>query len=59
MQIVQSGEGGDVPSVEELAKKVQKVLGRDDQGPLRVALSRIIDGLTVSEGARGVSQKSR
>lgn len=33
------------PSVDELANKVRTQLGRADQAPLRVALSKLIDGL--------------
>ena len=33
------------PTVDELADKVRTQLGREDQAPLRVALSKLIDGL--------------
>ena len=34
------------PSIDDLANKVRTQLGRADQAPLRVALSKLIDGLT-------------
>ncbi len=45
MRLVHWGEQESVPSVDELAEKVRAQLGREDQAPLRVALSKLIDGL--------------
>jgi transcriptional regulator with XRE-family HTH domain len=45
MRLVHWGEQESVPSVDELADKVRAQLGREDQAPLRVALSKLIDGL--------------
>lgn len=45
MHLVHWGDQEQEPSVDELANKVRSRLGRDDQAPLRVALSKLIDGL--------------
>lgn len=37
------------PTVDELADKVRKQLGRNDQASLRVALSKLIDGLVTQK----------
>lgn len=39
------------PTVDELAEKVRKQLYREEQAPLRVALSKIIDGLVAEKKA--------
>ncbi len=38
-----------IPTVDELADKVKKQLSREDQAPLRVALSKLIDGLAAEQ----------
>lgn len=45
MRLVHWGDQEREPSVDELADKVRNRLGRVDQAPLRVALSKLIDGL--------------
>ena len=45
MRLVHWGDQEQEPSVDELANKVRTQLGRADQAPLRVALSKLIDGL--------------
>lgn len=45
MRLVHWGDQEHEPSVDELATKVRTQLGRADQAPLRVALSKLIDGL--------------
>ena len=45
MRLVHWEEQEQEPSVDELANKVRTQLGRADQAPLRVALSKLIDGL--------------
>ena len=45
MRLVHWGDQEGEPSVDELAAKVRAQLGREDQAPLRVALSKLIDGL--------------
>lgn len=45
MRLVHWGNQETDPSVDELADKVRTSLGRADQAPLRVALSKLIDGL--------------
>lgn len=45
MRLVHWGDQEREPSVDELANKVRTQLGRADQAPLRVALSKLIDGL--------------
>lgn len=44
MRLVHWGDQEREPSVDELANKVRTQLGRADQAPLRVALSKLIDG---------------
>jgi len=57
MRLVHWGNHEGVPSVDELADKVRAQLGRQDQATLRVALSKLIDGLvTEKDVARLVSQ---
>ena len=45
MRLVHWGDLRPDTTVEELATKVRSQLARDDQAPLRKALSKIIDGL--------------
>jgi transcriptional regulator with XRE-family HTH domain len=45
MQLVHWNKQASAPTVDELAEKVLKQLGREDQAPLRVVLSKLIDGL--------------
>ncbi|MBM4180245.1 MAG: hypothetical protein FJ209_01650 [Betaproteobacteria bacterium] len=45
MRLVHWGDQERELSVDELADKVRNRLGRVDQAPLRVALSKLIDGL--------------
>ena len=45
MRLVHWGDQEREPSIDELANKVRTQLGRADQAPLRVALSKLIDGL--------------
>jgi transcriptional regulator with XRE-family HTH domain len=45
MRLVHWGDLEREPSTDELANKVRAQLGRADQAPLRVALSKLIDGL--------------
>ncbi len=47
MRLVHWGDEEREPSVDELANKVRTQLGGADQAPLRVALSKLIDGLAV------------
>lgn len=49
MRLVHWGNQSYVPTVDALADKVRMQLGRDEQAPLRIALSKLIDGL-VGEG---------
>lgn len=59
MHLVHWGQDSGVPSVDDLANKVRARLNRDDQAPLRVALSRLIDGLVAEKDmARNMSQHS-
>lgn len=59
MRLVHWGDQENEPSVDELAAKVCAQLGRDDQAPLRVALSKLIDGLVAEKDmARNMSQHS-
>lgn len=59
MRLVHWGNQERKPSVEELADKVRTQLGRDDQAPLRVALSNLIDGLVIEKDTvRSLSQHS-
>lgn len=62
MRLVHWGDWGDQgkePSVDELADKVRTRLGREDQAPLRVTLSKLIDGLvSEKDKARNMSQHS-
>lgn len=53
MHLVHRSNRTSVPTVDELADKIKAQLSREDQAPLRVALSKLIDSL-VSEktGAR-------
>lgn len=49
-----------IPTVDELADKIRKQLGREDQAPLRVALSKLIDGLVAEKTvARNSDHQSR
>ena len=59
MRLVHWGNEDGSPSVDELADKVRAQLSREDQAPLRVALSKLIDGLVAGkEMARDMSQHS-
>lgn len=59
MRLVHWGEQEREPSVDDLADKVRIKLGREDQGSLRIALSRLIDGLADERDmARNMSQHS-
>lgn len=59
MRLVHWGNEGGSPSVDELADKVRAQLSREDQAPLRVALSNLIDGLIAEKDiARNMSQHS-
>ena len=59
MHLVHWGNEDGSPSVDELADKVRAQLSREDQAPLRVALSKLIDGLVAGKDkARDVSQHS-
>lgn len=55
MRLVHWGNPETVPSVDQLADKVRSQLSREDQAPLRVALSKLIDELaTEKSGARTI-----
>jgi len=57
MRLVHWGHEEGSPSVDELANKVRAQLSREDQAPLRVALSKLIDGLVAEKDlARTMSQ---
>lgn len=57
MRLVHWGNQSYVPTVDDLADKVRMQLGRDDQAPLRAALSKLIDGLVgENEMTRSKSQ---
>jgi transcriptional regulator with XRE-family HTH domain len=59
MRLVHWGNEDGSPSVDELADKVRAQLSREDQAPLRVALSKLIDGLVAEKDmARNMSQHS-
>jgi transcriptional regulator with XRE-family HTH domain len=59
MRLVHWGNEAGSPSVDDLADKVREQLSREDQAPLRVALSKLIDGLVAGKDkARDVSQHS-
>lgn len=59
MRLVHWGNEDGSPSVDELANKVRAQLNREDQAPLRVALSKLIDGLVAEKDmARNMSQHS-
>ena len=59
MRLVHWGNEDGAPSVDELADKVRAQLSREDQAPLRVALSNLIDGLIDEKAmARNMSQHS-
>ena len=59
MRLVHWGNEDGSPSVDELANKVRAQLSREDQAPLRVALSNLIDGLVAEKAmARNMSQHS-
>jgi transcriptional regulator with XRE-family HTH domain len=59
MRLVHWGNEDGSPSVDELADKVRAQLSREDQAPLRVALSKLIDGLVAEKDmARNMSQRS-
>jgi transcriptional regulator with XRE-family HTH domain len=59
MRLVHWGNEDGSPSVDELADKVRAQLSREDQAPLRVALSNLIDGLVAGKDkARAMSQHS-
>jgi transcriptional regulator with XRE-family HTH domain len=49
MRLVHWGDKEESPSVDELADKVRSQLSREDQAPLRVALSKLIDGLVAEK----------
>ena len=57
MRLVHWGNDVRAPSVDELANKVRTQLSREDQAPLRVALSNLIDALVAEKDmAHNVSQ---
>ena len=59
MRLVHWGNEDGSPSVDELADKVRSQLSREDQAPLRVALSNLIDSLVAEKDmARNMSQHS-
>lgn len=59
MHLVHWSSQAPVPSVDELADKIRERLSREDQAPLRVALSKLIDGLVAEKtGARHLSHHS-
>lgn len=59
MHIVHWSNLAPAPTVDELADKVRAQLSREDQAPLRVALSKLIDGLVIEKaGARSLSQSN-
>ena len=59
MRLVHWGNEDGSPSGDELADKVRAQLSREDQAPLRVALSKLIDGLVAEKDmARNMSQHS-
>jgi transcriptional regulator with XRE-family HTH domain len=59
MRLVRWGNEDGSPSVDELADKVRSQLSREDQAPLRVVLSNLIDSLvTEKDMARNMSQHS-
>jgi len=49
MRLMHWGNEDESPSVDELANKVRVQLSREDQAPLRVALSNLIDGLAAEK----------
>lgn len=49
MRLVHWGNLETAPSVDQLVDKVRAQLGREDQAPLRVALSNLIDGLAAEK----------
>jgi len=49
MRLVHWGNRGTAPSVDQLVDKVRAQLSREDQAPLRVALSNLIDGLAAEK----------
>lgn len=49
MRLVHWSDQERAPSVAELADKVRAQLSREDQAPLRVALSNLIDGLVAEK----------
>lgn len=49
MHLVHWGNQCTEPTVDELAEKVKTRLGRVDQAPLRVVLSKLIDGLATEK----------
>lgn len=49
MHLVHWDNRNSEPTVDELAEKVRMQLGRDDQAPLRIALSKLIDGLVTEK----------
>lgn len=51
MRLVHWSHQDEDPSVEDLANKIRCHLGRKDQAQLRVALSKLIDGL--ASGSHG------
>jgi transcriptional regulator with XRE-family HTH domain len=56
MHAVHWGGGSSEPSVDELADKVRKRLGRQDQASIRIMLSNLIDGLVANKDARSDSK---
>lgn len=59
MHLVHWSNQAPVPTVDELADKVREQLSREDQAPLRVALSKLIDGLVTEKTvARNLGHQS-
>jgi transcriptional regulator with XRE-family HTH domain len=59
MRLVHWGDQCAELTVDQLVDKVRTELGRDDQAPLRLALSKLIDGLVAEKDmARNMSQNS-
>lgn len=51
MHLVHWGNQASIPTVDELADKIKERLSREDQAPLRVVLSKLIDGLVIEKTA--------
>ena len=59
MHLVHWNNQTPVPTADELADKVREQLSREDQAPLRVTLSKLIDGLVVEKTvARNLGHQS-